>query len=141
MKLLAPSSPSFVKSLNSTSAKNSGSVHVAFGLRTALVSFDFGETTVSNCFLICEDVVRFQPVPTFPTERSSTNLARLLARRANGIHLARLEQGEIGADLFKAACRMDWKAWCRNARIVDIAPALPRLDQGQEPKVAGNEPG
>jgi bifunctional non-homologous end joining protein LigD len=35
-----------------------------------------------------------------------TNLARLLARRADGIHLAPFEQGEIGPDLFKAACDM-----------------------------------
>ena len=35
-----------------------------------------------------------------------TNLARLLARRADGIHLAPFEQGEVGPDLFKAACNM-----------------------------------
>lgn len=35
-----------------------------------------------------------------------TNLARLLARRAEGIHLAPFEQGEIGPDLFRAACDM-----------------------------------
>jgi bifunctional non-homologous end joining protein LigD len=35
-----------------------------------------------------------------------TNLARLLARRAYGILLAPFEQGEMGPDLFKAACNM-----------------------------------
>ena len=35
-----------------------------------------------------------------------TNLARLLARRADGIHLAPFEQGEIGPDLFRHACLM-----------------------------------
>ena len=35
-----------------------------------------------------------------------TNLARLLARRVDGIHLAPLEQGEIGPDLFRHACLM-----------------------------------
>ena len=30
-----------------------------------------------------------------------TNLARLLARRVDGIHLAPFEQGEIGPDLFR----------------------------------------
>ena len=35
-----------------------------------------------------------------------TNLARLRARCADGIHLAPFEQGEIGPDLFKAACDM-----------------------------------
>ncbi len=35
-----------------------------------------------------------------------TNLARLLARRVDGIHLAPFEQGEIGPDLFAAVCHM-----------------------------------
>jgi bifunctional non-homologous end joining protein LigD len=35
-----------------------------------------------------------------------TNLARLLARRPDGIFVAPTEQGEIGPDLFRAACRM-----------------------------------
>lgn len=35
-----------------------------------------------------------------------TNLARLLARRVDGIHLAPFEQGEIGPDLFRYACLM-----------------------------------
>jgi bifunctional non-homologous end joining protein LigD len=41
-----------------------------------------------------------------PLHLRKTNLARLLARRADGIHLAPFEQGEIGPDLFKAACNM-----------------------------------
>jgi bifunctional non-homologous end joining protein LigD len=35
-----------------------------------------------------------------------TNLARLLARRPDGIFVAPFEQGEIGPDLFRAACDM-----------------------------------
>jgi ATP-dependent DNA ligase len=35
-----------------------------------------------------------------------TNLARLLARRADGIFVAPFEQGEIGPDLFRAGCKM-----------------------------------
>jgi hypothetical protein len=35
-----------------------------------------------------------------------TNLARLLARRPDGIFVAPFEQGEIGPELFQAACRM-----------------------------------
>jgi ATP-dependent DNA ligase len=35
-----------------------------------------------------------------------TNLARLLARRSEGIHAAPFEQGEIGPDLFRHACLM-----------------------------------
>ena len=34
------------------------------------------------------------------------NLARLLARRVDGIHLAPFKQGEIGQDLFRHACLM-----------------------------------
>jgi len=41
-----------------------------------------------------------------PLHLRKTNLARLLARRADGIHLAPFEQGEIGPDLFRAACDM-----------------------------------
>ena len=45
-------------SLYSTSAKNFGSTHVAFGFLMDLVSFDFGLTTVSSCFLIWLETVR-----------------------------------------------------------------------------------
>jgi bifunctional non-homologous end joining protein LigD len=41
-----------------------------------------------------------------PLHLPKTNLARLLARGADGIHLAPFEQGEIGPDLFRAACDM-----------------------------------
>jgi bifunctional non-homologous end joining protein LigD len=34
------------------------------------------------------------------------NLARLLARRPEGIFVSDFEQGEIGPDLFRAACNM-----------------------------------
>jgi bifunctional non-homologous end joining protein LigD len=35
-----------------------------------------------------------------------TNLARLLARRPDGIFVAPFEQGEIGPDVFRAGCEM-----------------------------------
>ena len=41
-----------------------------------------------------------------PLSIRKTNLARLLARRVNGIHLAPFEQGEIGPDIFRHACVM-----------------------------------
>jgi bifunctional non-homologous end joining protein LigD len=41
-----------------------------------------------------------------PLSMRKTNLARLLARRADGIFVAPFEQGEIGPDLFRAACRL-----------------------------------
>jgi hypothetical protein len=39
-----------------------------------------------------------------PLHLRKKNLARLLRRRVDGIHLAPFEQGEIGPDLFRAAC-------------------------------------
>jgi len=41
-----------------------------------------------------------------PLSLRKTNLAQLLARRPDGIFVAPFEQGEIGPDLFRAACRM-----------------------------------
>ena len=41
-----------------------------------------------------------------PLSMRKTNLARLLARRVDGIHLAPFEQGQIGPDLFRHACLM-----------------------------------
>jgi bifunctional non-homologous end joining protein LigD len=38
-----------------------------------------------------------------PLSMRKTNLARLLARRPDGIFVAPFEQGEIGPDLFRAA--------------------------------------
>jgi bifunctional non-homologous end joining protein LigD len=41
-----------------------------------------------------------------PLHLRKQNLAQLLARRPEGIFVAPFEQGEIGAELFKAACNM-----------------------------------
>jgi ATP-dependent DNA ligase len=41
-----------------------------------------------------------------PLSMRKTNLARILARRPDGIFVAPFEQGEIGPELFRAACRM-----------------------------------
>ena len=41
-----------------------------------------------------------------PLSLRKTNLARLLARRPDGIFVASFEQGAIGPDLFRAACNM-----------------------------------
>ena len=41
-----------------------------------------------------------------PLSMRKTNLARLLARRPDGIFVAPFEQGEIGPELFEAACKM-----------------------------------
>jgi len=44
-----------------------------------------------------------------PLSLRKTNLARLLARRPDGIFVAPFEQGEIGPGLFRAACDMGLK--------------------------------
>jgi bifunctional non-homologous end joining protein LigD len=41
-----------------------------------------------------------------PLSMRKTNLARLLARRPEGIFVAQFEASEIGPDLFRAACKM-----------------------------------
>src|SRR6476469_6718727 len=41
-----------------------------------------------------------------PLHLRKTNLAQLLRGRAEGIFVAPFEQGEIGPELFEAACRM-----------------------------------
>jgi bifunctional non-homologous end joining protein LigD len=42
-----------------------------------------------------------------PLWMREANLARLLVRRTQGIFIAPFEQGEIGPDLFRAACNME----------------------------------
>jgi bifunctional non-homologous end joining protein LigD len=43
---------------------------------------------------------------SLPLSMRKANLARLLTRRTDGIFVAPFEQGEIGPDLFRAACNM-----------------------------------
>ena len=57
-----------------------------------------------------------------PLTLRKTNLARLLARRVDGIHLAPFEQGEIGPDLFRHACLMGLEGWSRNIARAPIVP-------------------
>ncbi len=46
------------------------------------------------------------PSPSLPLHLRKNNLARLLARRPEGIFVSDFEQGEIGPDLFRAACQI-----------------------------------
>jgi len=46
-----------------------------------------------------------------------TNLARLLRGRPDGMFVAPFEPGEIGTELFGAACRLASRAWCPSAAI------------------------
>jgi bifunctional non-homologous end joining protein LigD len=47
-----------------------------------------------------------EDIRKLPLSMRKKSLARLLARRADGIHLAPFEEGEIGPDLFRHACLM-----------------------------------
>jgi hypothetical protein len=64
-----------------------------------------------------------------PLSMRKTNLARLLARGVDSIHLAPFEQGEIGPDLFRHACLMGLEGIPRRS--------VRSLDQGQEPAASG----
>jgi hypothetical protein len=60
--------------------------------------------TAGNTFdILALDGEDLRPLPL---SMRKTNLARLLARRPDGIFVAPFEQGEIGPDLFRAACNV-----------------------------------
>ena len=73
-----------------------------------------------------------------PLSMRKTNLARLLARRVDGIHLAPFEQGEIGPDLFRHACLMGLEGLVSKHRE---SPYRGGRGQGQEPAASGVQPG
>ena len=54
---------------------------------------------------------------TRPPSLPKARLARLLARRPDGIFIAPFEAGEIGPDLFRAACNMGLEARSVSAAI------------------------
>jgi len=47
-----------------------------------------------------------EDIRKLPLSMRKANLARLLARRVDGIFLSQFEQGEIGLDLFRHACKL-----------------------------------
>jgi bifunctional non-homologous end joining protein LigD len=61
-----------------------------------------------------------------PLSMRKTNLARLLARRPEGIFVALFEQGEIGPDLFRKACELKLEGLVSN-----IAAKTAPLDDKQ----------
>jgi hypothetical protein len=74
-----------------------------------------------------------------PLSIRKTNLARLLARRPDGIFVAPFEQGEIGPDLFRAACDMGLEGMVSKRQRSSL-PGGPveGLDQGEEPQASGD---
>jgi hypothetical protein len=53
-----------------------------------------------------------------PLSMRKINLARLLARRVDGIFLSDFEQGEIGPDLFRHACLMGLEGMAASGSLV-----------------------
>jgi len=80
-------------------------------------------------------------VRALPLSLRKTNLARLLARRPEGIFVAVFEQGEIGPDLFRAACDMGLEGLVskrrdrpyRSGRSPDWIKVKNRTHPGNEP--------
>jgi ATP-dependent DNA ligase len=75
-----------------------------------------GSPTSTPCTRRHDDEVQFyafdilalggEDLRGLPLAMRKTNLARLLARRPDGIFVAPFEQGEIGPDLLRSACNM-----------------------------------
>ena len=76
-----------------------------------------------------------------PLSMRKTNLARLLARRVDGIHLAPFEQGEIGPDLFRHACLMGLEGLVSKLATAPYRGGRSPLGQGEEPAASGVQPG
>ena len=74
-----------------------------------------------------------------PLSMRKTNLARLLARRPDGIFVTPFEQGEIGPDLFRAGLQHGSRGLGIEASRPTLSSwAKSGLDQGQEPKASSN---
>ena len=76
-----------------------------------------------------------------PLSMGKTSLARLLARRVDGIFLSDFEQGEIGSDLFRHACLLGLEGLVSKHREAPTAPADhhtgSRSRTGRIPPLAG----
>jgi hypothetical protein len=76
-----------------------------------------------------------------PLSMRKANLARLLARRSDGIFIAPFEQGEIGADLFRKACEFGLEGLVSKHRDRPCrGRTVAALDQGQEPELPRHDP-
>ena len=73
-----------------------------------------------------------EDIRTLPLSMRRTNLARLLARRANDIFVAPFEQGENGPDLFRHARLMGPEGMVQASGERLPRRTVPALDQGQE---------
>jgi ATP-dependent DNA ligase len=70
-----------------------------------------------------------------PLSIRKANLQRLLARRPDGIFMGDFEQGEIGPDLFRAACDMGLESLVSKRRDSALSGgSLEVLGEGEEPQ-------
>jgi len=75
-----------------------------------------------------------------PLSMRKTNLARLLRGRPDGMFIAPFEQGEIGPDLFRQACKFGLEGLV-SKRLDRRYRGGRSPDQGQEPGITGHAPG
>ena len=64
------------------------------------------------------------------------SLDRLLARQPDGIFVAPFEQGDIGPNLFRAACNVGLEGLVSKRKDLPYQAWRSPLDQGQEPSKA-----
>ena len=76
-----------------------------------------------------------------PLSMRKANLARLLARRVDGIFLSDFEQGEIGPDLFRHACLMGLEGLVSKHREASVSRRpVATLGEGQKPAPSSVQP-
>jgi bifunctional non-homologous end joining protein LigD len=77
-----------------------------------------------------------------PLAMRKTNLARLLARRPDGIFVSDFEQGEIGPELFCKACEFGLEGLVSKHRDRTCRAATsPHWVKGEEPEASGHDAG
>lgn len=77
-----------------------------------------------------------------PLHLRKTNLARLLARRPDAITVAPFERGEIGPELFRAACRLGLEGLVSKHRDRPYRGGRQKhWGEGQEPHPSSNVAG
>jgi bifunctional non-homologous end joining protein LigD len=76
-----------------------------------------------------------------PLAMRKTNLARLLARRPEGIFVSDFEQGEIGTELFRKACEFGLEGLVSKHRNRAYRWHITELGEGEESKASCHRTG
>jgi ATP-dependent DNA ligase len=73
-----------------------------------------------------------------PLSMRKASLARLVARRINGIFLSDFERGEIGPDLFRHACMLGLEGLVSKRNESPLSRGrFAQLGEGEEPRASG----